>query len=189
MAAGRRAAPSGCGRRRRARGCRAGRRDRAAARGRRRIRGRRRPRPVGRCPIWRCRVGPRPRPVGGLPPARPASRQARSVAVCSPAEMVSGSVIGSSGRKEVAGGTPPDAPSLARFLAWLSSSTCQGTSLPNGSTAPLAAGVSYLRRRCCLREETGRLEKSDDGSMVATGRLLRPTIGVYLICCCVQGIP
>ena len=83
MAAGRRAAPCGCGRRRRARGCHADRRDRAAARGHRRIRGQRRPRPVGRCPIWHCRVGPRPQPVGGPPPARPGSRQARSGAACS----------------------------------------------------------------------------------------------------------
>ena len=83
MAAGRRAVPSGCGRRRRARGCRADRRDRAAARAHRRTRGRRRRRPVGRCPIWHCRAGPRPQPVGGPPPARPRSLQAHSVAACS----------------------------------------------------------------------------------------------------------
>ena len=70
---------------------------------------------------------------------------------------------------EVAGGTPPDAPILAPFPAWLSSSPCQGKSLPNGSSAPRVTGVLYLRRRCCFRGEPGGLEKPDDGSVVATG--------------------
>ena len=63
-------------------------------RGRRRIRGRRRPRPVERCPIWRCRAVPRPQPVGALPPAKPPYRQARSVAACSRRRWYRGRSLG-----------------------------------------------------------------------------------------------
>ena len=95
--------------------------------------------------------------------------------------MVSGSVIGSSGRVEVAGGTPPDAPSLAPFPAWLSSSPCQGKSLPNGSSAPRVAGTSHSRRRCSRRRWCrGRslgAPRATSGTWWATSRVSTLSVG------------
>ena len=63
--------------------------------------------------------------------------------------------------------------------AWLSSSTCQGTNLQNGLSAPGVVRVSQLRRRCCLREETRGLEKPDDGSVVAKGSVKGAEAGTH----------
>ena len=71
---------------------------------------------------------------------------------------------------EVAGGTPPDAPILAPFLAWLSSSPCQGTSLAERIERPPRGQESCIcGAGAVLGEETGGLEKLDDESVVARG--------------------
>ena len=77
-AAGKQAAPSVCGRRRRARGCRAGRPGPTAGRGHRHTRGRLAPRPAGRSDSWRTLGRPRPPLVGGLRPAAPGCWRVRS---------------------------------------------------------------------------------------------------------------
>ena len=112
---------------------------------------------LGDVPIWRCRAGPKQQPVGGPPPARPGCRQARSVAACSRRRWCRGRSLGAPDECKSRAERLPDAPILAPFPAWLSSSPCQGTSLPNGSSAPRVAGVLYLRRGAVFGKRRARL--------------------------------